>query len=211
MHSSNNTFSIFHLNINSIFNKLADIHSIISTHKFDFISLNETKLDPSVPDSFYINEKYNIIRRDRGVGRGGGIMILVKNSYQIIHSYISDSFEIIHIMIEVSHSSHHFICCYKPPSASDVDFLEYLETLVLSINMNDSIFIIGDLNMDLLSHDGILLSDFMNRLSFRNFCLDPTRIASRTCKISNKISVSSTLLDVIMHNGSIISESRVIP
>jgi exonuclease III len=180
-------FSIFHLNINSIFNKLIDFHSIICKHKFDFISLNETKLDSSVPDSFYTNEMYNIYWRDIGFGRGGGVMILIKKSYKILHTHISDSFEVIFVVIEALHSSLHFICCDKSPSSDDTEFLEYVEALVISIYLNDSIFIIGDLNMDLLSINGRSLQEFMSRFSFENFSTEPTRTASRIFKATNLI------------------------
>ena len=204
-------FSIFHLNVNSIFNKLIDLHSIISKHDFDFISLNETWLDSTVPDSFYANDSYNIHRRDRGFGRGGGVIVLIRKSYKILDTHISDSFELIYVVIDVSNTPLHFICCYKSPSTDDTEFLEHLEALVLSINLNESIFIIGDLNMDLLSIHGKLLKEFISRFSFSNLSSEPTRTASRIHKATNSTSISSTLLDVVLHNNSFISQSIVIP
>ena len=48
-------FKILHHNVNSLFLKIHEIDNFLNTHDFDIISLNETKLDNSVPISFYVN------------------------------------------------------------------------------------------------------------------------------------------------------------
>ena len=59
--------------------------------------LNEIKLDDEIPDSFYSNKHYNIIRRDRGSNRGSGVMVLgsIRKEYQIIKLVKHDSLELI--------------------------------------------------------------------------------------------------------------------
>lgn len=44
---------VLHLNVNSLFLKKAEVLEIVSLKIFDIISLNETKLDDSIPESFF--------------------------------------------------------------------------------------------------------------------------------------------------------------
>ncbi len=76
---SANNFTILHLNINSIYKKIDELDRLIK-HNLDIITLNETKLDDSIPNTFYNNISYNQIRSDRN-RNGGGMLILIKNSY----------------------------------------------------------------------------------------------------------------------------------
>jgi len=66
-----NKFKILHLNINSVFNKIQHILSLLNEIDIDIISINESKLDENTSDTFIEHPKYNTIRRDR-VRNGGG-------------------------------------------------------------------------------------------------------------------------------------------
>ena len=44
---------------NGFINILNEIDNLLNMHDFDIISLNETKLDNSIPNSFYVNCNYN--------------------------------------------------------------------------------------------------------------------------------------------------------
>ena len=46
---------------------------------FDILTVQETKLDKSFPDSQFAIDGYNMFRRDRKKG-GGGIMVYIRNS-----------------------------------------------------------------------------------------------------------------------------------
>ena len=74
-------FSILHLNINWLLNKLFEIDSILNLKLYDIIFLNETKLFDE-PFSFYKNPYYSIIRCDRAKD-AGGLVIFFKNSLRL--------------------------------------------------------------------------------------------------------------------------------
>lgn len=82
---------ILHLNINSLFLKINEINEVISLGLYDIISLNETKLDETIPFSFFSSSFYTILRRDR-LRDGGGIMVLIRKSLKICKSEISKNF-----------------------------------------------------------------------------------------------------------------------
>lgn len=72
-----------HLNINSLFSKCFELNQVLELDNFDLIFLNETKLDESVPNSFFVPTNYNLLRRDRKEKGGGGVMVLVKKVIEI--------------------------------------------------------------------------------------------------------------------------------
>jgi len=69
---------ILHLNIDSIFCKLHEFNTLLDKGFFDFIFLQETKLDPNLPDAFLKHRLYNMLRRDHKAG-GGGLIAFYKN------------------------------------------------------------------------------------------------------------------------------------
>jgi hypothetical protein len=95
-----------------------------------------------------------------------------------IHSVkISDIFEAMHLTLILKNKTLNFISSYKSPSSKDSDFLTYLDTILLSINLDDLLFIIGDLNMDLLSAKGQPLLDYMEEQKIKNFVNEPSRVS----------------------------------
>ena len=64
-------------NINSLGNKFGEVMEWIQA--FDILTIQETKLDKSFPDSQFAVDGYNMFRRDRKKG-GGGIMVYIRKS-----------------------------------------------------------------------------------------------------------------------------------
>ena len=94
-------FLLLHLNINSIFNKLHEVDEILNSKEVDVFMINESKLDSTVPASFYSNPNYQIIRLDRTVSGGGGKLVFIKKQYKI-KSYELTKFESIYFQLEIN-------------------------------------------------------------------------------------------------------------
>ncbi len=75
-------FTFAHLNINSILPKLVEVNEILDK-KYDLVSFNETKLDNLIPNNFYVNDDYQMIRRDRN-RHGGGLLVFIREEYKIV-------------------------------------------------------------------------------------------------------------------------------
>lgn len=75
---------IGNLNINSLRGKFDEVHEWIEA--FDILSIQETKIDRSFPDSQFAITGYNMYRRDRKKG-GGGILVYVRKSLPAILSF----------------------------------------------------------------------------------------------------------------------------
>ena len=76
-------FSLAHLNVRSIMNKLDHFRILMSTKPFDVICLNETFCDSSIADSEINLPDYSIVRRDRN-RNGGGVAMYIRNSLTFI-------------------------------------------------------------------------------------------------------------------------------
>ena len=176
--------------------------------------LNETKLNNSIPDSHISHNKYTCYRRDSDYisateldRHGGGIVIYIRKEY--VQEYVSDSFECMHLNLTLKDTTYNFFSYYKSPSIHNLKFIEYLDNILAGINLNDPLFIIGDLNMDLLSSAN-LLKDFIADNNFKNFITEPTRVSSRFMKSLNSETSSSTLIDVLIHNNNLMTDTKVI-
>ena len=205
--SSKCNFSILHLNINSIYNKIDEIDNILSLN-YEIVMLNETKLDSSIPNAFYKNVNYNIIRLDR-TRNGGGIIVFIRREYTYT-SNMYTNIEAITFKVTLKKNTCTFISTYKPPSKNDKDYLDDLELLLCDIDQNQPIFIIGDLNMDLKSKKGCNLMDFMDNNQLTNFVDKYTRTDTRFIKKKNKYVTSKSLIDVILHNKNQIIRTQTI-
>ena len=68
--------------------------------------------------------------------------------------YKDCNFEIVFFKLLIEKQILNFVSTYNLPSTRERDYLDYLELLILSHNLNNSWYLIGDLNLDLLSLKG---------------------------------------------------------
>jgi hypothetical protein len=162
-------FSTLLLNINSIYNKVSEVHIILELDTFDVIVINESKLDDLVPSKSLCNKHYSIMRRDRN-RYGGGVLVYVKKTYKLVSEQYSPDFELIVLKLKIKNAKHNFISAYKPPK-DDIDtFVSYLENVVSTIDSNETITILGDFNINMLNeYVSVKLNGFMS--SFMNFII----------------------------------------
>ena len=69
---------ICHLNIRSLPAHIDELRLILDEYPFDILSLNETRLDDSIPGGEISINEYTIHRKDRDRD-GGGVAILIRN------------------------------------------------------------------------------------------------------------------------------------
>lgn len=59
--------------------KGTNVPFVLISSNIDFMGLSETWLSPSCPEAVITMPGYNIFREDRLVGKGGGLLLYVKN------------------------------------------------------------------------------------------------------------------------------------
>ena len=187
-----------------------ELNSILDKGFFDFVFIQESKLDPAFPDSFLNNKFYNLIRRDRKA-RAGGLLVYTKKSYQILNLVIDPVFEIITFSTLLNRIKHTFVSSYNPHFKFSPVYLVHLEDLLKTFFAKKftNLTLIGDLNQDLLSINGDNLKSLMSAFNLKSHMNSPTRIACR--KIAGTDHLSETCIDVGYSNSNLISSLECVP
>ena len=199
-----NRILMFHLNINSLQNKLEELKLLNDKMKSQIIFLSETKIDKSYPNSQFTLTGYNMYRKDRKKG-GGGIIAYFDSSLPSKELKVTKKYktlEILAVEARLGNNEVIFLGIYRPPKQSDhqpdPNYLERVEeelnNVCMWVSLKKQIFIItGDLNLDRLkpeSREGKILADLEEVHGMQCLITKPTRITS----------TSETLLDVILTN-----------
>jgi len=193
---------ILHLNVRSYSKNQSDLWTFLKgiEHKFHIIALTETWTNPDNEDQL-AHPGYNAFIRSRTTGRGGGVALLVDDSFQAkiidINTSTNSSFE--SIFVQVSTTQDHSLLIgsiYRPPNTDPVKFNIDLDNLLVDIStINKSCYLCGDFNMNLLNIDSHqCTNEFVNIMSaylFRPLIEVPTRITN----------TSSSLIDNIFTNS----------
>ena len=197
------SFTFAHININSIFNKLHHVCELLESTKLDFLCVSETKIDETTPSAAIEHPGYNLIRRDR-TKSGGGLALYVKKCYSNLISQVSSDFELIYFKLRIKRTTYNFVTAYKPPNESCEIFNSHLEEFIQSLNHNEKVFVIGDLNQNWFDSKGNHIRTMCEHNNLKNFVTSSTRdvYTSR----NNQLIQSSSLIDLILHNGDAISK-----
>jgi hypothetical protein len=118
--------------------------------------------------------------------------------------------ESIAFSLNVESAVYNFISTYKPPSAVNNNYIGHLENLILNLDPTQPLFIVGDLNMNLLTSAGDDLKEFMFNNELRNSVRTPTRTATNFYKNKNEYMTSSTLIDVMLYSDHDLHEPTIV-
>lgn len=181
-----------------------EVKLLISNRKVDILCVSETWLLPNIPNQFIDISNYNIFRYDQG--HGGGTCIYVREDLVVTSINFdiprTDGVEDIWLNVQCRKLPSIIIgSIYRHPHSSNSTF-DYLLDVFRSVCIrNKPIFILGDLNDDLLTPNS-KLSKILKTTKLCQLINNPTRITPR----------SSTLLDVIITNKtSMVISSDVTP
>ncbi len=147
---------IGHLNAQSINNKIEEIKCYLGSNKFDVFSINETWLNSK--KNFKL-PNFNIFRRDRIIGSGGGVCICVNTNLVCTDIQTSDC-NVEAVVVKISsimpaNKDLFIVSYYNPPDKKiDPEFLNHVK----DIASNGKLIILGDLN----AHNTIWFSKTTN-------------------------------------------------
>lgn len=195
---------IEHINAQSLQSHLEEIEILINERHIDILCISETWLTSNVQNRFVSIPNFNIYRCDQG--RGGGVCIYVREELKVtlVSTNLEKVMDIEEVWISVQcHKLPSFIvgCIYRHPHASVATFNHLLDVFRIICLRNKPVFILGDLNDNLLSPDN-KLGKIIKNMKLSQLIDKPTRITPN----------SSTLLDVIITNKiDIVINSDVVP
>ena len=142
---------ISYINVNSIRNKLQDIDLLLNG-KVDVLTIAETKLDDSFPDSQFCLEGYKKPFRLDDTGNSGGLLVYVNNNIpsRRLHLFkFASDIQIIPIELNFRKQKWLILSIYRPPKQNLLYFLTNLTEAVDFYSRNyESILINGDFNAE---------------------------------------------------------------
>lgn len=192
------------INIRSLLPKIRELDLFLNHSVIDVMVVVETWLNDSIRDSDLHISNYNIVRSDRA-GRGGGVCIYFNKN--LSYSVIDASGNIEQLWLSFRWHNCRFVVggVYKPPTVNYKYFIDELEnSLVSLLPISDSVYCLGDFNIDCLnltspSTDYFL--QFLDSVGLKQIIEQPTRL-TRT---------SATLIDLILvSNDSLINDKGVV-
>ena len=205
---------IINVNFQSIVSKKAETFELLERLKPDIIIGTETWLTSDIKDSEILTHQYKIYRKDRKSGRGGGVLIAIKDDLQSTKvDSLDNDCECIWVKVLTKTLKSVHVCAFYRPDVSDTKALSNFEnSLKKAARMkNSQLFIGGDFNLpswDWLdmkfkekgsfrkSHEDFV--DILNDHNLQQMVLEPTR--------------GSNILDIILTNTpDLIPRVEVIP
>lgn len=194
----------YHINVNGLRNKVHEIQRICETHTVDVLLITETRLSAYVSDSLLSIDGYDLLRKDRGCGFGGGLLVYFRQGLSIVQNTSNIRLlncEYINVVLRLSHRKQaDLFLIYRPPNLSTNEFLESLDSTLSAIDPQKPFLLFGDFNIDLTTnaHNQHLRSQYLNLLrsyNLRQLIDKPTRITSTTETIIDHIVVNNQVVN----------------
>ena len=206
--------TLAHINARSIKNRnhFILIKEVVLAKKFDILCVSESWLDSSISDIELDIPGYNIYRLDRTNKPGGGVCTFVKQNLKVeclqhLSSIASSGLHQLWLKIQAGNYRSFLICTvYRPPSSTlDCFNNELCNALTSAMPMNKPIYILGDLNCNLLNSSdpaSQALVNFCTSFNLSQMITQPTRVTES----------SATLIDVILtSHENLIIDTKVMP
>ena len=190
---------IGHQNIRGLEENFEQFELFLKSNDLDIFGLSETHLCDSNITGHLDIEGYELIKRNRSSGYGGGVCFYIKNgiSFKQRSNLLQDGIENIFVEIFIKKSKSFLVgCFYRPPDSSAYLSKDFNDILSQNINRvskeKKEMIIMGDFNIDYndktLSHS--THNEFKNIMSFYGL----KQIITSSTRITND---SSTLIDHI--------------
>lgn len=193
-------FKVLVLNCRSILNKILKFEQLVELVGADIIVGTESWLREEISSNEVFPKGYIIYRRDRQIGRGGGVFIAVREALPSSLNFVDPQEEILGVNVKFGRVSRVVVGLYRSPS-QDFKILENLDNFLNCPSLDGKdILICGDLNLpnvdwSFLSNSNsvsqILIDDIFKRRNFVQIVNTGTR---------QRPSGQASVLDVCLTN-----------
>ena len=146
--ATNQALKILYTNARSIVNKVQELKLYVRDVNPDVIAITETWTHCNISDNylsipnFYIAARHD--RNDTLNGRGGGILIYVKNQWKSCETTNQSNFnQYASIKIAIQNDTINIVVIYRSPNSTRTNNDELIETLRA---VNNPVIVLGDFN-----------------------------------------------------------------
>ena len=199
------SLSVLNVNVRSLKSNLEKLEALVLTRESppDILCLTETWLaENDDPKMFLVNGYTQYIAKNR-TSLGGGVMIQVKNSCNLLNEHKIDFDEA--VMAEIACKNYKFFIAvvYNKPKANKLEFIDALDNFLSDKSSNRTpIIICGDFNINILE-ENLLIKNYLSVIDSNGFeigPMEPTRVTEK----------SSTCLDDFIYQNVSKSEISVL-
>ena len=194
------------LNIANLPKHFDEISLMLRDKKIDILALNETRLDSFISDELVSVDGYDLMGADRN-RNGGGVCIYTRSNINYLKrpDLVPNDLEAISLEIKQANSQSFIIATiYRPPNSQTEDLLKIERLIQQADNENKQIYILGDLNINLLAPNVSTckkLKEIMELYQLTQIINDPIRITESTRSLLDVCITSS--LEKIISSGVI--------
>ena len=194
-------FSLIHSNARSLKTNFENIKSYLLNlgKKNHIIAISESWFDEKIDENEYKLDKYDMLYTNRLDKRGGGVVIYVRQNLKFVQrnelcTTISNVLECVTLELLFENDKNVIISCVYRTPGTDLDvFTDYIEELLKSLK-NKSIYLCGDINIDLFKYDKHhVTKEFMDLLF--SYGLYP--VINKPTRVSSLSATSIILLQTI--------------
>ena len=168
-------------NIRSVCNKINLVSEHLKSNKgIDLLFLTESWLSPNLPDSMVSYPGYNVMRCDRSLTRGGGVLLLYKDGLHVTRAIApsqtdvdaSNNYELVAVDVHCDSYKIRFCCFYVPPKSSqNVQLVKSLCSCMYNLStLNMPVFFIGDFNFPNIDWHNFTTTNDLSHNLFLEFC-----------------------------------------
>lgn len=161
------------------------------------MALSETRITPDIDDNEVSVPGYGLVRSDAENRRTGEVAIFVRNDIRfeiILVSKLISNYWYIALNVNVYFYKGTIAVIYHSPSASDGDFVKFLEDIIeelMAKNKKDCI-VLGDFNLNVLSD-----TFYVRKLQTLMLGWDMKQLVDRPTRITKD---SQTFIDLVFAN-----------
>ena len=163
-----------YIDINSIRNKFDNLCDLISKN-VNILSVAETKLDVSFPNSQFLIPGFHERKRLDITSKHGGVLVYIKSSLpsRIMSNFkLPENIQAIPFELNLRKEKWLFVSIYKPPLQSNSYFLDTLNDLLdFYSGIYDNKVVFGDFNLELANP---VMISFMDSQNFTNLIKNNT-------------------------------------
>ena len=173
-----------HLNIRSLLPKHDEIQALLVDSNLDYLCLSESWLHSKALTTLIDIPGYTCFRKDRETGRGGGVVIYIRDSFKtasIELDYNDIPIECIGVTVHLSPEMRfRIIVLYNHPTHTN-SFYNALEKLLKIVSHKTEVIIFGDFNVNWANKKSrSKLKSTMSKFDFSQVIEGPTRITKST-------------------------------
>ena len=205
---------IAHLNVRGLRSSADELKIFTNKHSVDVLIVSETWLNGHEITSETDLPGYNLLKRDRDSGNGGGVAGFIKNKFAHNHrpDLESTDLEAIWFELKLPQTKPLLIVSVDRPPTDD-QFFDRFKAILGNIQIHSEFLVLGDFNCNMLQRlpQTTKLKSILVQHQMSQLIRDPTRISETSSSLLDLLATThpEKILDTGVHHLSISDHSLV--